>query len=373
MAFTEKLAFALRAYPPGDRYLVGVSGGRDSVALLHGLTAAGYRRLVVCHLDHGIRGASARADARFVQRLADRLGLPAIIERTDVPARAKQAKLSLETAARDARRRFFARVARLRRCGTVFLAHQADDQVETFLFNLLRGAGATGLAGMAVESRWVVGRREVRWVRPLLSVWRAEIDEYLVAGGWKWRDDPTNADPAHATRNRLRAEVLPLLEQTMGREVKPALWRTADLLGAEEAWLSQLTADAAVQDKHLPTKALVDEPVARQRRLILAWLRGQGATGIGYREVESVRALQDTAHGPAKVNLPGNRHVRRKQGHLFVEVSGAGVPPDADSPLPQTVPPTGKNIPKAKKRVSAAARTNPITASTRHQRARCGR
>ncbi len=319
MPFTDKFAASLKPYPVSGRYMVGVSGGRDSVALLHGLAAAGYRRLIVCHLDHGLRGRKSRADARFVERLAGKMGLPVEIGRVDVKALAKTKKLSLETAAREARYEFFADAARRHRCRTLFLAHQADDQVETFLFNLLRGAGPAGLAAMALESERIVGRRTLRIVRPLLSIWRSEIDAHLEAQGLKWREDATNADPAHATRNRLRAEVLPLLEKAMGREVKPALWRTADILGEEEAWIAGLLAAEGNLPKQLDVATLSAQPIAKQRRMIRGWLRDSEASGVGYGEVEMVRALLDKTFLPAKVNLPSGWHARRRAGVLFLE------------------------------------------------------
>ena len=310
---------ALRLYPNTGRYLVGVSGGRDSVALLHALTAAGYRRMIVCHLDHGLRGEASREDARFVEQLATELKLPVEIGRADVAASARNEKLSLETAAREARYRFFADAAARRRCRTLFLAHHADDQVETFLFNLLRGAGPAGLAGMAVESTRATGRRVLRIIRPLLGVWREEIDAYLHAHQLQWREDHTNADPAHATRNRLRAEVLPLLERTMGRAVRPALWRAADLLAAEEAWLAGLLAADLPSGELLPLKGLVGEPVAKQRRIVRAWLSARSVPNVGYHEVELVRSMVEQPDGPAKVNLPGGHHARRRAGVLFIE------------------------------------------------------
>ena len=186
-----------------------MSGGRDSVALLHALTAAGYRRLVVCHLDHGLRGEAGAEDARFVERLAPSVGCR---WRSDAPTcRSSRARRSCHSKPRRARHvtSFSRRQPRRRRCRTLFLAHHADDQVETFLFNLLRGSGPAGLAGMAAESTRTVGRRKLRIIRPLLGVWREEIDAYIDAHRLEWREDATNADPALATRNRLRAEVLP--------------------------------------------------------------------------------------------------------------------------------------------------------------------
>ncbi len=318
-AFARKLALALRPYPARERYLVGVSGGRDSVALLHGLVEGDYRRLVVCHLDHGLRGEASAEDARFVRRLADTLNLPVDCGVADVAALARRTKCSLETAARGARYAFFAARAGRRRCRTIFLAHHADDQVETLLFNLLRGSGTAGLGAMAADSVRTFGRRELRILRPLLGVWRTEIDGYMRAHGLEWREDSTNANPAHATRNRLRAEVIPVLERAMGREVRPALWHTADILQAEERWLAGLLADEAPLPERLPVRTLAAQPVAKQRRLLRAWLKARHVAGVGYEEIERVRALLDADAGPAKVNLPGDCHARRRAGELFVE------------------------------------------------------
>ncbi len=323
-AFEAQLAAALRVHSPEDRYLVGVSGGRDSVALLHGLRTAGYRKLVVGHLDHGLRGEASAEDARFVARLAAEWELPLESGTADVPALARRGKRSLETAARETRYAFFAGAAGRRRCRAVFLAHHADDQVETFLFNLLRGSGPVGLAAMAADGVRTIGRRRLRVLRPLLGVWRAEIDAYVRAHGLAWREDATNADPTHATRNRLRAEIIPLLERTMGREVRPAVWRTADILRAEEMWLGELLTAEGPHPERLPVKILAAAPLGKQRRILRVWLAERGVTGVGYAEVERVRSLLDTDQGPAKVNLPGGGHARRRAGVLFVELSPSG-------------------------------------------------
>jgi tRNA(Ile)-lysidine synthase len=319
-AFEGQLGRAMRPYSPGAAYLAGVSGGRDSVALLHGLTALGYRRLVVAHLDHGLRGRSSAGDARFTARLARKLGLEFETKKVDVAAAARTGRMSLETAARAERHRFFGEVAGRRRCRTLLLAHHADDQVETFLFNLLRGAGPAGLGGMRVESQQQVGRRKLRVVRPLLGVWRAQIDEYLKCGSFGWREDATNADATCHIRNRLRAEILPALSQAMERDVRAALWRAADILGSEEEWLASLLAAAEPLPVQIPLAVLRDEPLAKQRRLLRLWLAARKLPAVGYREVELVRGLLETGpDGPAKVNLPGGQHVRRRAGVLFVE------------------------------------------------------
>src|SRR5215469_18092637 len=138
----------LRTFPSAGRYLVGVSGGRDSVALLHWLVNLGYKKLIVCHLNHQLRGRSSDADARFVEKLAAKYQIDSEIGSTNIRAIGKKKKMSIETAAREARYAFFAETARRRNCRTIFVAHHADDLVETFLINLFRGAGAAGLAAM---------------------------------------------------------------------------------------------------------------------------------------------------------------------------------------------------------------------------------
>ena len=169
----------LAAFPNDRRYLIGVSGGRDSVALLHWLLSQGYRKLIVCHFEHGLRGRAGKSDARFVERLAKKYGLNFELGSADIAALAARTKQSIETTARNERLAFFERVGRRRRCLTIFLAHQADDQVETFLLNLFRGAGGRGLGAMRLSSNH--GSLEI--VRPLLGVWRSEIDHYVKSTG----------------------------------------------------------------------------------------------------------------------------------------------------------------------------------------------
>src|SRR5436190_3457706 len=190
-------------FPPSRRYLVGVSGGRDSVALLHRLTELGYGRLIVCHLDHQLRGRASTADAQFVKRLAASLKAEFELERTNVAELARRTRHSIETAGRMARHQFFGRVARRRRCRTIFLGHHANDLVETFLINLFRGSGPSGFGGIRPIARQTVDGLELEVIRPLLSVWRSEIDGYIKARHLDFRDDQTNETFA-AVRNRVR-------------------------------------------------------------------------------------------------------------------------------------------------------------------------
>ena len=224
----------LTSLPNDRRYLIGVSGGRDSVALLHWLLARGYRKLIVCHLEHGLRGRAGKGDARFVARLAQEHALRFELGSADVAAVARETKRSVETAARHERLAFFQRAGRRRRCLTIFLAHQADDQVETFLLNLFRGAAGRGLGAMRERSSY--GSLEI--VRPFLGVWRSEIDRYLETEHLKFCDDATNEELS-ARRNRLRHRIIPWLEKQFGRNIRSSIWRTATVMAEEEDFLER--------------------------------------------------------------------------------------------------------------------------------------
>jgi tRNA(Ile)-lysidine synthase len=305
-----------RSFSPRARYLIGVSGGRDSVALLHWLTNLGYKKLIVCHLNHQLRGRSSNADARFVEKLAGRYGLDFELGAADVHALAKKGKMSIETVAREARYSFFAKVAKRRHYRTIFLAHHADDLVETFLLNLFRGAGLTGLAAMHEVSTRRIDDLDLTIVRPLLSVWRSEIDRYVRQCDLKFREDATNKNLA-PTRNRVRNRIIPYLEKILGRNIRQNIWRTAMIAAEEEKWLDREVPDSINADLSVPKLRAL--PVALQRRVILKWLRAQNISEVGFDVIERVRSLADREAPFAKVNLPKERHVRRRSRKIFIE------------------------------------------------------
>jgi tRNA(Ile)-lysidine synthetase, N-terminal domain len=305
-----------RDFPPDARYLIAVSGGRDSVALLHWLISLGYERLIVCHLNHRLRGRSSDGDARFVKRVAANYKIDFEPGSANVRALAKIKKISLETAAREARYAFFAEAARRRRCRTIFLAHHADDLVETFLFNLMRGAGLTGLAATRDVSTRRVDGVELTILRPLLSVWRKDVDDYVRVHGLRFREDATNKNVA-PMRNRIRNRIIPYLEKTFGRNIRQNIWRTATIAAEEDKWIdSELP---ALTDAKLSAAKLRMLPVAVQRRAILKWLRAQNVSDVGFDIIETVRSLLDPNASTAKVNLPQDRHARRRAKMIFIE------------------------------------------------------
>ena len=304
--------------PVTDRYLIAVSGGRDSIALLHLLTERGFDRLIVCHLNHQLRGRAAAADARFVASSAERLGLLLETAEVDVAAFARERKLSIETAARAARYAFFVQAARRRRCPLIFLAHHADDVVETFLFNLFRGAGLAGLASLREESTHRVGRTELHLLRPLLPVWREQIDAYVKSNRIDFREDTSNrqGDPM---RNRLRNSLIPRIEKELARKIRKTIWRTATIAADDDIALSGMLPPGLAESERIPVKALRALPVGLQRRAIQGWLLHHEVSEIGFELIESVRTLLEASAHVAKVNLPRARYVRRQAGKLFVE------------------------------------------------------
>lgn len=311
-------AKALSAFPPDQCYLIGVSGGRDSVALLHWLCGLGYAKLIVCHLEHGLRGRSSRADARFVTDLAHRHDQLCEIGTTDVRALAAREKVSIETAARIARYAFYAKIAARRRCCTIFLGHHADDLVETFLINLFRGAGAAGLSSLREISAHQIGKTKLMVVRPLLAIWRKQIDDYITANRIQFREDQTNKDFG-PLRNRVRHRVIPYLERVFGRNIRQSIWRAAMIAAEENDWINSLIDEQATSATELSVQKLRVQPIAAQRRVLQKWLRRHGVADVGYDLIERVRELLAPAQSVAKTNLPGARHVRRRAKKIFID------------------------------------------------------
>jgi len=308
----------IRDFPPSRRYLIGVSGGRDSIALLHLLVDLGYNKLVVCHLNHQLRGRESRRDARFVETIARDLQLDSEIGSTDVGALANQSKLSIETAARFARFAFFVEAARRRRCSRIFLAHHADDLVETALLNLFRGASPGGMAAMRKISVHRIGKTKLTILRPLLGVWRSEINSCIGERQLEFREDATNA-VLHSSRNKIRHRILPDIENQFGRDVRKTIWRAAQIWGEEEAVLDSLVPTDLTAAVTLSVTTLRKLPVALQRRTILRWLRSRKVADVGFDIVENVRRLIEPGTKLTKVNLPRDRHARRRAGKVFVE------------------------------------------------------
>ncbi len=313
--FLRDLSAAVAICSPRRKYLIGVSGGRDSMALLHGLRELGFRHLVVCHLDHGLRGEASRTDARLVEKTARKLGYRYLGETARAEQEAEKRGMSIETAARHVRHEFLARCVRSEQCHDVFLAHHADDQVETVLLNLLRGTGSAGLGGMRAQTPLRVGKVELILHRPMLGIRRESISDYVSSCSVPFREDASNQDTEH-TRNRLRQEALPYLRKLFGHTIDNAILRTAIILQDEDAWMQSLVPPP---EESLVCEFLRTMPIALRRRTVLRWLREHDVPEPGFMETERVLSLLDL-DGPAKINLPGGWHARRRNKLIFLEL-----------------------------------------------------
>ncbi len=236
----------------GDAVVVGVSGGPDSLCLLHLLLCLRDEydlTLHIAHLNHRLRGTEADSDAAFVGQLAQKWALPATVESRDVAALAEEGRLAIEEAARQARYAFLARTARQVGAQRIAVGHNADDQVETIVMHWLRGAGLAGLRGMQPvskleemrlgEEKEAVGHKTVDLllIRPLLETPRSAIEAYCAAHELEPRFDRSNLDTTYY-RNRLRHELLPFLE-TFNPRIREVILRSASIFSADYAYLRE--------------------------------------------------------------------------------------------------------------------------------------
>jgi tRNA(Ile)-lysidine synthase len=324
----------------GDHVLVAVSGGADSMALLQvlcDLRADLDLTLTVVHLDHGTRKGDSAADAAFVEALAADLDCGFTGERVDVPACARRRGVSFEMAARDERYAFFARAATACKAGVVAIAHTADDQAETVLLRLVRGAGVTGLGAMAPRTT----RDGVTVVRPLLNVTRRAVEAFLRSRQVSWREDVTNRDRAFL-RNRVRHELVPLLQARFNPGIAATLHRTAEVLRDEDAWLDELTRALLVscrEDDDLAVDRLRAVPLAARRRILRRWLMEAGVPveGVGFDTAERLERLVSAVRGTGRVPVPGAWTVQREYDRLRV-VKGAEPPAGAEFRAALAVP-----------------------------------
>lgn len=299
------------------RWLLGVSGGLDSMALLHQLDEAGFRNVVVCHLDHCLRGGESAGDARFVKKAAEKMGYEVETAKVDLKRLMEQSGESLETAGRRARHEFFGTCAKRHRCKRLLLGHHADDQAETVLWNLMRGSH--GCRGMREISEIEMGEVKMEVSRPLLGVRKCELKAWMEARKYKWREDASNR-VNDVVRNRIRNEALPLLSEIAKRDVAPLLARAAKSDGETEellAWAME-KADALDPQGRLHLGVFRGLPGALQVHAMVDFLKSNGIPNLDAGLIAQCVGLSDPASA-AKVNLPGGSWLRRRGGRIFVE------------------------------------------------------
>jgi len=332
--------------PAGSRVLVAASGGADSTALLIALASVARERdleIHAAHLNHRLRGADADADAAFVVKLCKRLGVPLRSSRWDTRSRMRRRGLSGENGLRVLRREFLEGTAKRTSADFIATAHTADDQLETVLLRLMRGAGLRGLGGMRPRHR--------RWIKPLLELTRAELEADLRGANQQWRDDASNLDATFA-RNRVRHDVVPALVAAMGRagspaaRAKPATRNTppalragaasarsalarrvtalaGELREAESAlrrWTRPLAraATANTMEARIAVARLQRFPAAARRELVRSVWREIAPPGIGLTSAHlaQVDRLQAGAAGP--VRLPADFSARRQGEAILI-------------------------------------------------------
>jgi len=316
--------------PESGIIIVAVSGGADSLCLLHALRQlcgnapqARYPgvRLHVAHLNHRLRGEASYQDAAYIARLADAWGLPATIGEVDVPALAREERRSLEEAARTARYRFLREVAQGR---PIAVAHHADDQVETLLLHWLRGEGLAGMVGMQPRQQDII--------RPLLAVTHAETLAYCALHKLVPLEDASNSDPRFL-RNRIRHELLPLLE-SLNPGIRGTLLRNAGIIRVDEEWIERQVDSywpavvLSEQEKRskLDREALLALPLSLQRRLLrrVTARLCAGQSPLELRHYLLIEELLQREIGAAKtkeipLHLPARLRVTRGANSLVIE------------------------------------------------------
>ncbi|MBU4376251.1 MAG: tRNA lysidine(34) synthetase TilS [Candidatus Omnitrophica bacterium] len=314
----------------GDRIVVGVSGGPDSVALLNILADIGRTydiKLFITHLNHKLRGEAAHLDADFVKHLAKRMRIPCLIEEEDVKSLAKRLKMSVEDAAREARYALYERAAKKFKADKIATAHTLDDQAETVLMRLLKGSGSLGLAGIPYKRR--AGRFLV--IRPLLDTPRKDIEKYLKKNKIGTRLDASNLENVYL-RNKIRNQLIPFLEKTFNPNIKEGLSFLAVILSDESSLLSEIAGRKMKQVEHpagkataLSVKALSCLHPALQRivvRLAIAKVKGN-LKNISYKHWSAIEAILNGTEQKS-VNLPeGIRVVKSGDRLLFLAKDSA--------------------------------------------------
>lgn len=341
-------------------WVVGVSGGPDSLLLLHLLAKRGLHdpaRLVVVHLNHGLR-PQATAEAVFVQETAQAWGVRCVVRQVNVPELAQAAGWTLEEAARRARYQFLGDVAQEVNAAAILLAHHADDQAETVLMHLIRGSGLAGLRGILPVALFPFRIEDLRLtiddlpplLRPLLTTSRTEIEAYCREHDLTPMQDESNQD-TRFLRNRIRHELLPLLE-TYNPQIRGRILDLAEIITADEAFLRQLQAKASQKVVQQQAEGLEINRAAWQvlplslrrrvlRQAIETLLAGQGE--LSFVVLEQARLLIETGTAGQQLSLPDNLHLM--VGYETVHVAAASTPipipfpqlPN-DEPIPLSVP-----------------------------------
>lgn len=342
-----------RLLHPGERILIGVSGGADSVALLVILNEVAKEEaweLHVAHVEHGLRGQESVEDAEFVQKLCAQLGVPFHMGQPAVKKYAAEHGMSTEVAARELRYRFFQETGQAVGATKLALAHHADDQAETVLMRVLRGTSVSGLAGIPLR-RQMAG---LEIVRPLLDVGRDEIEKYCRTTNIPYRTDSSNALTDYF-RNKIRLQLIPLLQSEYNGNIKQALIRLGKIAAEEDRYLDhqaesrlqEVVVERSDRQIKLHVKRLLESPIALQRRvitLILYYLCGH-TNEWEAKHIEQVLSLADHSSPSARISLLNGMEAWREYEYLHIGTKAGVIPAAVSVELP--VPHWGETLQKS--------------------------
>lgn len=303
----------------GDRIIVAVSGGPDSVCLLHILFKLKERydlTLFVAHVNHQLRGLQAEEDMRFVRDMAEDLGLPFYVKVEDVAKVASDLHMTLEQAGRYVRYSFFRELKKQLNADKIAVAHNMDDQAETVLLHLLRGSGMHGLTGMSPVSGDII--------RPLIESKRQDIEAYIKENGLKYRIDHTNYE-ANYTRNRIRLELIPYLKEHFNKKITDAIAQTADILREEDNYIQKKVQEAyekicsETRDiVQIDLKEFIELEPAIKRRLIkkaIQAVKGHDLN-IEFKHINYIMDFAQRGRTGERIDIPGNVCVGLQYGKM---------------------------------------------------------
>lgn len=314
----KKIIERYNMFSPGDRVLVGVSGGPDSVCLLHILDRCRKEMalsLHVVHINHGIRKRESKREEKFVSHLAGRMGLPITVKSLDVPSYARRKKLTVEEAARDMRYSAFEQLAGKLNAKKIALGHTASDQAETVLMHLLRGSGPQGLSGIPPVRK--LGSSLI--VRPLIEVNREEILNYLKKNNLTFCLDSSNRKTEYF-RNKIRLKLLPLLRKNYNKNIDGALLRLSEILKEENAYWERVVERVLgkvvsweAEKILIDFKRFLRYNVVVQRRVLYRLFGGI----VSLSQIEAIRSLAQKSSQGKRIYL-GKRFSVRKEGNFLI-------------------------------------------------------
>ncbi len=328
--FLDKVKSTIKKYnmlQKGDSILAGVSGGPDSVTLLHVLHSLKKEyslNILIAHLDHKFRGEESAGDRKFCEGLAKKYNLEIIWEEIDVPKIAEEKKISPEEAARFERYDFFKRIAKERGMDKIAVGHTRDDQAETVLMRIIRGAGMKGLGGISP----VKDMRGNKIIRPLIEISRKEVEDFISESGLKFRKDSSNEKSIY-TRNKIRLELIPLLEKEFNSNIKEVLANMAENLQVENDFLSRYSrrkfksvSKIKREEILIDIKKFKKQPEAVRKRILraaLEELKGD-LRRLTYQHWKEIEGLIDSRPVNSIVDLPAGIIITKDRINIILKL-----------------------------------------------------